>query len=68
MGADREYLEQRRDEALLEALLAECEVRRARLLEALTAARDRGDLATYRALRAEWLKYPRVFGAGPPPL
>jgi hypothetical protein len=61
-------LEQRRDEALLEALLAECRLRRARLLEELGKAKAAGDLAAYQRLVREWRRHPRVFGAGPPPV
>ena len=52
----------------LRILRAEAQQRRGAMIEELQAARMAGDLATYRWLREEWLRFPRIFGAGEPPI
>jgi hypothetical protein len=64
--SNRQQLELRRDRAWLALLRAECALRRGRLVEDRQTAKARGDLAAYRALRVEWRKHPRIYGASPP--
>jgi hypothetical protein len=52
----------------LQILRAEAQQRRGAMIEELQAARMAGDLATYGRLREEWLRFPRIFGAGEPPI
>jgi hypothetical protein len=61
-------LEHKRDKALLQALRAECAIRREQAIEELRDARLVGDLVRYQQLLAMWQQFPHVFGKEPPPV